>query len=64
VSAGNCPRCGGDGVHPSKHDATWSLVCLQCHGTGHFPLTRNPFLAWWYRVTARIDAALDRLGAL
>jgi hypothetical protein len=64
VSAGNCDRCDGDGVHPSKYDPTWKLICFPCKGTGNFPPTTNPVLAWWHRITERIDDALDRLGVL
>lgn len=64
MSAGTCERCGGDGVHPSKIDPEWSVVCFRCHGTGNFPLIRNPIRVWWRRLIRRIDRALDRLGAL
>jgi hypothetical protein len=64
MSAGNCPRCGGDGVHPSKINPAWSVWCGLCQHTGNYPPTVNPIIAWWYRVTDRIDAALDGMGVL
>lgn len=64
MSAGTCERCSGDGVHPSRHDPTWLLVCLRCKGTGNYPPPPNPIIAWWYRVTDRIDKLLARWGVL
>lgn len=64
MSAGNCPRCGGDAAHPSRYGQQWSIICLYCKGTGNYPPTLNPIIAWWYRVTDRIDRLLIRWGVL
>lgn len=79
MSAGNCPRCEGDGVHPSKVNPAWSVWCGLCNHTGNYPPTETTFarlrarlrrfvrLILGHPVPPRyesLDDALDRVGAL
>lgn len=46
MSAGTCPRCGGDGTVVGRHVkvGVYSVVCHLCRGTGNYPAPDNAAL--------------------
>jgi hypothetical protein len=61
VSAGTCPRCGGDGRLIGRHVRVGSylMVCALCRGTGNVPPSGvggsgARFRAWWHRTYVRL----------